>query len=206
MMTVIARGTRLRNSFNKETFVFSGPLDDPHIARFGVILEKGGSGGGNALVHVHPGADEHFAVKSGRIQFVVDGREQVVDAGGTAIVPRGRPHYFANVGDGNAELEVSFVPAQQHLRFFANFATLTVRQPTWFSSAGDPNFLLIALVLHAYRDHLYLAGVPVWLQKLMFAALAPVARLVGYRLAIPPLPGSLARAGTGHAARVGSSE
>ncbi|MDA9511020.1 hypothetical protein XI09_41495 [Bradyrhizobium sp. CCBAU 11386] len=195
MLTEIARGTRLRNVFNKETFVFSGPLDNPGVARFGVILEKGGSGGGNALVHVHPGADEHFAVKSGRIKVVVDGREQLVDAGGTAIVPRGRPHYFANVGESNADLEISFVPAQQHLRFFANFATLTVKQPAWFSSAGDPNFLLIALVLHTYRDHLYLAGVPIWLQKLLFALLAPVARLAGYRMAIEPLSETLARAG-----------
>ncbi|MHB0768268.1 cupin domain-containing protein [Bradyrhizobium sp. 5.13L] len=187
MLIEIARGTRLRNAFNKETFVFSGPLDNLEIARFGVILEKGGSGGGNALVHVHPAADEHFAVKSGRVKFVVDGREQVVDAGGAVTVLRGRPHYFANVGDDNAELEVSFTPAQQHLRFFANFVTLTVKQPKWFSSAGDPNFLLVALVLHAYRNHMYLAGVPIWLQQVLFAVLAPIARLAGYRLAIEPL-------------------
>ncbi|WP_187436325.1 cupin domain-containing protein [Bradyrhizobium hipponense] len=200
MPTEIARGTRLRNAFNKETFVFSGPLDHADVARFGVILEKGGSGGGNALVHVHPGADEHFAVKCGRIKVVVDGREQLVEAGGTAVVPRGRPHFFANAGDGNAVLEISFTPAQQHLRFFANFATLAVRQPAWFSSAGDPNFLLIALVLHTYRDHLYLAGVPIWLQKLLFAVLAPVARLRGYRMAIQPLGEALAQAGAGLAA------
>jgi len=200
MLTEIARGTQLRNAFNKETFVFFGPLDNPDVARFGVILEKGGSGGGNALVHVHPGADERFAVKSGRIKIVIDGREQLVDAGGTAIVPRGRPHYFANAGDGNAELEISFTPAQQHLRFFANFATLTVRQPAWFSSAGDPNFLLIALVLHTYRDHLYLAGVPIWLQKFLFAVLAPVARLRGYRMVIDPLREAPARARSGLAA------
>jgi hypothetical protein len=187
MLTEIVRGTRLRNSFNKETFVFSGPPDEPDVARFGVILERGGSGGGNALVHVHPGADEHFAVTRGRIKVVVDGREQIVEAGGTAIVPRGRPHYFANVGEGDAEMEISFTPAQQHLRFFANFAMLTVQQPSWFSSAGDPKFLLIALVLHTYRDHLYLAGVPIRLQKILFAALAPVARLAGYRMAIEPL-------------------
>ncbi|QDF38499.1 cupin domain-containing protein [Bradyrhizobium symbiodeficiens] len=187
MSTDFVRGTRLRNAFNRETFVFSGLLDNRDVARFGVILETGGSGGGNALVHVHPGADEHFAVRSGRVKFVVDGREHVVEAGGSVTVPRGRPHYFANAGDCNAELDVSFTPAQQHLRFFANFVTLTMKQPKWFSSAGDPNVLLIALVLHAYRDHMYLAGLPIWLQKLMFAVLAPLARLAGYRLAIEPL-------------------
>lgn len=66
MLTEIKHGAKLRNAFNKETFVFSGPVDDPAVARFEVILEEGGSGGGNALLHIHPGADEHFAVKSGR--------------------------------------------------------------------------------------------------------------------------------------------
>jgi hypothetical protein len=46
---------------------------------------------------------------------------------------------------------------------------------------------MIALVLHTYRDHRYLAGPPIFLQKLIFALLAPVARLCGYRMAIEPL-------------------
>jgi hypothetical protein len=42
-------------------------------------------------------------------------------------------------------------------------------------------------VLNAYRNHLYLAGPAIFLQKLIFAALAPVAWLKGYRLQVPPL-------------------
>lgn len=186
MLSEIKRGAKLRNAFNKETFVFSGPVDDPAVARFEVILEQGGSGGGNALLHVHPGADEHFAVRSGRIKIVVAGREQIVEAGGSAVVPRGKPHFFANTGDGAAELEIEFRPAQQQLRFFANFATLAAHRPAWFSSKGDPNLLMIALALHTYRDHLYLAGPPIFLQKFIFALLAPLARLCGYGMAIEP--------------------
>jgi len=184
--TEVDRGTRLRNAFNKETFLFSSPTGDPEVARFEVILEEGGSGGGNALVHVHPGSDEHFRVKSGRIRVVVEGKEKLVENGGTAVVPRGKPHFFANAGDGLAELEIEFRPAQQHLRFFMNFATLAAHQTQWFSKKGEPSLLLIALALHSYRDHLYLAGPPIFLQKLIFAVLAPLARLRGYRLAIEP--------------------
>jgi mannose-6-phosphate isomerase-like protein (cupin superfamily) len=187
MLTEIRRGAKLRNAFNKETFVFSGPVDDPAVARFEVILEKGGSGGGNALLHVHPGADEHFAVRSGRIKVVVEGREQIVESGESAVVPRGKPHFFANAGDGAAELEIEFRPAQQQLRFFANFATLAAHRTEWFSSKGDPKFLMIALALHTYRDHLYLAGPPIFLQKFIFAMVAPLAKLCGYRMAIEPL-------------------
>jgi hypothetical protein len=46
----IERGLTLCNAFNKETFIFSGPLDDPTVGRFDVRLEPGGSGEGNGLV------------------------------------------------------------------------------------------------------------------------------------------------------------
>lgn len=70
---MIEQGAVLRNAFNQETFIFSGPVDDPSVAKFDVLLARGGSGGGNALVHVHPGADEHFTVRSGRLKVVIDG-------------------------------------------------------------------------------------------------------------------------------------
>jgi quercetin dioxygenase-like cupin family protein len=186
MSTELKRGLTLCNAFNKETFVFSGPVDDPAVARFDVVLEQGGSGGGNGLVHVHPQADEHYTVKSGRIKVVIAGEEHVIGPGEQTIVPRGKPHFFANIGDGPAEVTIELTPAQQHLRFFANFASLASKQTQWFSKKGDPHFLLIALVLHAYREHLYLAQLPIFLQKLIFAIVSPFARLRGYRMEIEP--------------------
>ena len=53
--------------------IFSG-TDDPKLASFDVVLGKGGSGGGNALVHVHPLAEERFLITSGRIKVVFDGQ------------------------------------------------------------------------------------------------------------------------------------
>ncbi|MGL4439672.1 MAG: cupin domain-containing protein [Bosea sp. (in: a-proteobacteria)] len=177
----------IRNAFNGETFVFTEGETGPEACRFDVILEHGGSGGGNALVHVHPVASETFTVKSGRLAVVMRGVEQIAEAGQSIIIPAGTPHHFRNADAGPTEATVEFAPAQQHRRFFENFATLTETRPEWFSPRGDPNLLLIALVLHTYRDHLYLAGIPVVVQRLLFAALAPLARLRGYSLAIEPL-------------------
>jgi hypothetical protein len=117
---------------------------------------------------------------------VVSGQEQVIGPGECAVVPRGKPHFFANVGGGPAEITIEFTPAQQHLRFFANFASIAAKRTHWFSERGDPHFLLIALILHTYRNHLYLAGPPLLLQKILFAVLAPLARLKGCRLEIEP--------------------
>lgn len=177
----------LRNAFNNETFVFAAQSEARGVAQFRVILGDGGSGGGNALVHVHPLADETFDVISGRLKVVVRGREQIVEAGQSATFPRGAPHYFENAYPGTTECTVTFSPSQQQHRFFRNFATLAQTKPEWFSSTGDPKLLLIALVLHTYRDHLYLAGVPIAIQKGLFAVLATVARWRGYRLAIEPV-------------------
>ena len=174
-------GITLRNAFNGETFIFP---DDPGVSdvtRFDVLLEPGGSGGGNALRHVHPQAEERFTVRAGCLVVVIAGEEHRLAAGQSAVVPRGAPHFFRNGGGDVAEFTVAFAPAQQHRRFFMAFAALAERRPGWFSAQGDSHLLLIALHLHRFADHLYLAGPPVWLQKLAFALLAPMARLCGYR-------------------------
>jgi quercetin dioxygenase-like cupin family protein len=185
--SVIVTEHTLRNPFNGETFVFSKGEPEDECCRFDVILAQGGSGGGNALVHVHPGASETFTVKSGRLAVVMHGVEQIAEAGQSITIPAGTPHYFRNADAGQTEATVEFTPAQQHRRFFENFATLTEERPEWFSPKGDPHLLLIALVLHTYRNHLYLARIPIVVQRLLFAALSPLARLQGYRLAIEPL-------------------
>lgn len=186
MPSTLHLGAVIRNPFNGETFTFSGPPDDPQVARFEVRLEKGGTGGSNAFPHVHPAADERFAVTSGRLQVVLDGREHLLEAGEDIIVPRGRPHFFANASEGTTQMIVEFRPPQQHVRFFANFSSLTQNRPQWFSGQGAPHLLLMALVLRRYPDHLYGARLPILVQKLLFAALAPIARLKGYALEIEP--------------------
>jgi hypothetical protein len=44
-----------------------------------------------------------------------------------------------------------------------------------------------SLWLEVYSGHGYGAGIPIWFQKALFAALTPIALLQGYRLAMPPM-------------------
>lgn len=178
--------TVLRNDFNKETFIFT-ETGDPDVARIDVVLGEGGSGGGNALQHVHPLADERFVVATGALKVVVDGHAQIVGPGEEAVIPKGRPHYFANSHAGETTFTAEFRPAQQHLTFFANFARLTAEHPEWFSRQGDPHFLLIASCLHRFKDHTYLARPPVFVQKALFALAAPLARWLGYKIDVRPV-------------------
>jgi Cupin domain len=127
-----------------------------------------------------------FAVRSGRLKVVLDDKEHFVGPGADIVVPRGRPHFFVNANDGATEMTVELRPAQQHVRFFANMASLAQDHPEWFSDQGLPHFLLAALMLHSYRDHPYGVVLPQPLPKLLFAGLAPVARMKGFALAFEP--------------------
>lgn len=183
---IIAPGTRITNTFNKETFVFTHPYDHLKTGQMDVILEQGGSGGGNAIAHLHPNTDEIFLVQSGCLAVTIEGVEHVVGPGGSVIVPKGARHFFRNAYDGETRITVTFSNAQQHHRFFLNLAMWTRDHPGYFSSRGDVKLLAIALFLHAYRGHLYIAGPPVWLQKILFASITPLSLLRGYRLAVKP--------------------
>jgi quercetin dioxygenase-like cupin family protein len=183
---LIAPHTSITNAYNKETFVFTDPVERADLARFDVILAEGGTGGGNAVPHIHPNADETFFVHSGRVKVVINGTEHFGAAGETLVVPRGQPHFFANAHAGETRLTVSFSPGQKHLRFFLNLAAMTAVSPRCFSPQGDARLLSMALALHAYAGHLYLADRPVPVQRALFAVLAPIARLLGHRMLVPP--------------------
>ncbi len=79
-----------------------------------------------------------------------------------------------------------FAPAVEKSEHLAHLTLLDVCRQVVGSAPNVPHKLLLALMLHTYRDHFYVAGPPVWLQKVMFAALAPIARLKGYRLPLSP--------------------
>jgi hypothetical protein len=177
-------GLTLHNHFNGESFVFTEGDTGIETCRFDVILAPGGSGGGNALEHVHPLAVETFAVHKGFLKVVIAGREHLAGPGDVVTAPKGAPHHFANGHDGETQATVTFEPAQNFIRFFANFASTTQQYPQWYSKRGDPRLLLVAFTLNAYPDHFYLTTLPVGLQIWMFALLSPFAWLLGYRVLI----------------------
>lgn len=179
-------GTRLHNPFNGETFIFTHMADDPEEMRLDLHIARGGMLTGTGRQHLHPNSDEAFTIQEGRLRLMVDGAWRELGPGETAVVPRGTPHLFRNGHDGETRLTVRFRPAHDHLRFFLNMGTNTARNPHWYDARGEPPLALRALALHAYRGHGYAHGIPVWLQRLLFAALTPVALLKGYRLAVPP--------------------
>jgi quercetin dioxygenase-like cupin family protein len=73
MQTLPPAGTRVRNAFNGETFIFTHVDDDADEFQCDVLIEPGGMLAGTGRQHLHPDADEHFTVKHGRLRVVVNG-------------------------------------------------------------------------------------------------------------------------------------
>ncbi|WP_238313225.1 cupin domain-containing protein [Methylobacterium crusticola] len=182
----------MTNPFNGETFVFTQVDEVPEFAQFDVHLARGGMLTGTGMHHVHPYADEAFTVREGKLILSIDGVRRTLEPGQGFLVRRGVPHHVRNGHDGETLFTCRFTPGHQYLRFFLNMALGAERHPERYDPRGEPPLVLRALALHAYAGHGYTAALPIWFQRALFALLAPVARLRGYRLDVPPV-----RAGRG---------
>ena len=186
MQSLPPAGTRIHNSFNGETIIFTHVDDAADVVQFDVMLDRGRGLTGTGRQHFHPNADEEFLVKSGVLRVMVDGEWSVLEPSQGVFITRGTPHLFRNGHDGETLFTNRFTPGCEFLRFFLNMAMNTANNPHWYDAKGEPPLALRSLALHAYYGHAYGAGIPIWVQKLVFAVLTPVALLKGYRLAMPP--------------------
>ena len=179
-------GTKIRNAFNGEPFIFTHVDEGAIEFQCDVLIEAGGMKIGTGRQHLHPDADEEFIVKAGRLKLMVDGKWRMLAPGERFRVQRGVPHLFRTGHESETMFTAKFTPAQQFLRFFLNMSLNIANHPEWYDERGEPPLLLRALALHAFSGHGYGAGIPIWLQRISFSALTPIALLQGYSLAIPP--------------------
>ena len=134
--------------------------------------------------HVHRRQDERFEVLSGKLGLRVAGVERILGEGEALVAPAGYAHAAWNAGDDEVHALVDFRPALRTETAFETLAGLAADGKT--NGAGAPrNPLLLALVLHEYEDEIYFARPPLLVQKVIFGALAKVARLLGYRAEYP---------------------
>src|ERR671917_1092772 len=140
-------------------------------------------GGAVTGEHVHPSIDEDFTVLRGRVGFRIDGRESIAEPGRRLHVPAGTAHDWWNAGDEEAHVVVEIRPAARFEEMALNLFGLAQDGKT--NSKGMPNLLQAALFAKEFEDVLYFTKPPRAVQKVLFAVLAPVARLFGYRGSYP---------------------
>ncbi len=90
-------------------------------------------------VHVHPTAEESYAVVSGTLAVCVGGKWWKLAAGESVTVPAGTPHTLKNESGGEVRLVNVHKPAQEFERFFRRLHALAASGRVTFPLRGcDP--------------------------------------------------------------------
>ncbi|MCY1126864.1 cupin domain-containing protein [Frigidibacter sp. RF13] len=58
------------------------------------VVEQWAAHGDSPPLHIHHSEDEVFVVLKGRLRVFIDGKDHFLDAGSTAMAPKGKPHSF----------------------------------------------------------------------------------------------------------------
>lgn len=127
--------------------------------------------------HVHPRQESSTEVVSGRLCFVVAGEERRLGPGDALTIPAGVPHHFVNDGDEEAVTLNEFRPALAIEDFFRTYFALADRGE--LDEHGRPSLLRYALIGPRFADEIRVVSPPWPVQRVAFAALAPIARLRG---------------------------
>jgi mannose-6-phosphate isomerase-like protein (cupin superfamily) len=132
--------------------------------------------------HVHDHCAEHFEVRAGRISFVADGEERTLGAGEQISVAPGTWHRWWNAGEGEVQARVRIEPAMRFEEAILVVWGLCADGHT--NAEGRPSPLPGALVATRYRREIRYRRPPDVVQRLLFPALAALARRRGWQRTI----------------------
>lgn len=140
-------------------------------------------GGAVLGAHYHPTIDERFTVLEGQINYMKNGQQGVLKPGESADMPRGTPHDFWNAGTEEARVIVEIRPAARFEEM-----TITLFGLAWdgkTNKKGMANPLQMAVIGQEFADVVVFLSPPPKVQRVMFAVLAPLGRLLGYKASYP---------------------
>jgi quercetin dioxygenase-like cupin family protein len=180
---MIQSGDTISNPISGETIIFlTTGLERPGAVLRAECIVKPGGRLAAPLMHVHPIQTETFWVLEGQLHTVVNGLERVLKAGQHIVIEPGVPHLWGNASK-TERLRFTF-ELSPGLEWAILFESIFAMARDGLTKAdGTPPVLAMAAGLHQFKDHFYLDKPPVAVQKAMFALLAPIAKLAGYRKA-----------------------
>jgi quercetin dioxygenase-like cupin family protein len=127
--------------------------------------------------HVHDHCAEHVEIRTGRITFLLDGRERTLATGEQVTVVPGTWHRWWNAGEDEVQARVRIEPA---LRFQEMILVLWGLCAGGYTNAdGVPSPLFGALLATRYRREVRFRQPPDAVQRFLFPPLAALARLRG---------------------------
>jgi quercetin dioxygenase-like cupin family protein len=123
-------------------------------------------------LHVHFHEHEQGIVKAGTLGAQIGTDKFVVPAGGTVVLPAGRPHRWWNAGDDLLKFSGHVVPVDLDRYLQAVFAVLN-------ASNGRPPIFYLAHVLWRHRDTQLLSIPPPAIQRIFLPVVLIIGRILG---------------------------
>lgn len=129
--------------------------------------------------HIHPRQENRFHIISGKLLFLINGKEITAGPGETISVPKNTPHCFCNPFTDDAHYIQEFYPALKTDRLFETFFELAERDK--LDHKGAPNIFRTAQLMLFFKNEIRISK-PAWfIQKIIFSLLSPISFVLGYR-------------------------
>jgi mannose-6-phosphate isomerase-like protein (cupin superfamily) len=135
--------------------------------------------------HLHPAIRERFSVLEGELTVVRDGQRSILRSGESAEIEPGVWHDWFNRGSVNAVVRVEVTPGERFAHMIETLFGLA--QAGHVDAKGMPHLLQLALTAQEFSDVIVFRKPPPTVQRIVFGALAPIARRRGYRATYPSL-------------------
>jgi quercetin dioxygenase-like cupin family protein len=135
--------------------------------------------------HLHPTLHERFSVQEGELTMLRDGQRSVLRAGEQADIEPGVWHDWWNDGDVDAIVRVEITPGERFAHMIETLFGLA--REGHVNKRGMPHLLQLALFATEFSDVAVFRKPPPAVQRVLFGALAPIARRRGYRATYPTM-------------------
>jgi hypothetical protein len=134
---------------------------------------------------VHPKLVERFTVLEGELTVKRDGKISILRKGESATIEPGVWHDWWNGGNVDACVRVEITPGERFGHMIEMLFGLA--RMGHVNAKGLPHPLQLALFAQEFSDVFIFKSPPPALQRLVFGALAPIAKALGYRATYPQL-------------------
>jgi quercetin dioxygenase-like cupin family protein len=135
--------------------------------------------------HLHSAIHESFSVEEGELTVLLDGQTSILRRGERADIPPGVWHDWWNEGEVDVIVRVEITPGERFVHMIETLFGLA--RQGHVNKRGMPHPLQLALTATEFSDVFVLRRPPPAVQRLLFGALAPIARRRGYRGTYPSL-------------------
>jgi len=135
--------------------------------------------------HLHPAIHESFSVLQGELTVMRDGQQSALRAGESADIEPGVWHDWFNRGADDAVVRVEVTPGERFAHMIETLFGLA--REGHVNAKGMPDLLQLALTAQEFSDVIVFRKPPPRVQRIVFGALAPIARRRGYRATYPSL-------------------